>query len=285
MKFDELALSDSRAKLDLVAGITQIEKGNYLDFTVDRSEGMKGYMLLLTTFGQGKVFDGKQFFSVKRGQLVLFPPNTLQHYSRQPECQYWHYKWIYFHPKPQWLKWLNWTNCKENIGRIFINEMLSFQEISQLFSKIAQESESNDLLNKEMSSGLLEYLLMKCISVENIKETSPIDSRILKVCDLILENLSQNFSIEYFANQVFLSESRLSHLFKQSLGVGLIQWREQQRISEAKKLLYFSGLSINKIAKSLGYEDSLYFSKIFKKHTALSPSQFRVGELSGEIKM
>ncbi|MBF0752382.1 DNA-binding transcriptional regulator AraC [Rodentibacter genomosp. 2] len=285
MKFDELDLSDGRTKLDLVAGIIQIEKGNYLDFIVDRPEGMKGYMLQLTTFGHGKVFDGKQFFSVKRGQLVLFPPNTLQHYYRQSEYQYWHYKWIYFHPKPRWLKWLNWTNCKENIGRIVINEMLSFQEISQLFSKIAQESESNDLLKKEMNSGLLEYLLMKCVSVENIKDASPIDSRILKVCDLILENLSQNWSVEYFANQVFLSESRLSHLFKQSLGIGLIQWREQQRISEAKKLLYFSSLPVHKIAKSLGYEDSLYFSKIFKKHTALSPSQFRVGELSGEIKM
>ncbi|OOF42105.1 DNA-binding transcriptional regulator AraC [Rodentibacter rarus] len=285
MQFYGLELSDRHAALDLVAGITQIEKGNYLDFIVDRPEGMKGYMLQLTTFGHGKIFDGKQHFAVKRGQLVLFSPNTIQHYYRQPECQYWHYKWIYFHPKPQWLKWLNWTSCRENIGRIIISETVSFQEISQLFSKIAQESESNDLLKKEMSSALLEYLLMKCVSVENAKESPPIDSRILRVCDLILENLSQNFSVEYFANQVFLSESRLSHLFKQSLGVGLIQWREQQRISEAKKLLYFSTLSISKIAKSLGYEDSLYFSKIFKKHTALSPSQFRIGELSGEIEM
>ncbi|OOF69822.1 DNA-binding transcriptional regulator AraC [Rodentibacter caecimuris] len=281
----ESARQFSQRPLDLVSGIIQIEKGNYLDFTVDHQEGMKGYMLQLTTFGGGKIFDGKQFFSVKRGQLVLFSPNTLQHYYRQPECQYWHYKWIYFHPKPQWLKWLNWANCKGNIGRIFINEMLSFQEISLLFSKIVQESESSNLLNKEMSFGLLEYLLMKCVSVEKIKEDSPIDSRILRVCDLILENLSQNWSVEYFANRVFLSESRLSHLFKESLGVGLIQWREQQRINEAKKLLYFSSLPVHKIAKSLGYEDSLYFSKIFKKHTALSPSQFRVGELSGEIKM
>ena len=38
---------------------------------------------------------------------------------------------------------------------------------------------------------------------------------------------------------------------------------------------YFSDIPINSLAKSLGYDDPFYFSKIFKKHTNLSPSQFR----------
>ncbi len=281
MKINEIDL----AELGVLSGITQIEKGNYLDFAVEFPEGMKGYMLQLTTFGKGCVFDGKHFFSVQRGQILLFQPNTLHHYYRQPESQYWHFKWIYFHPKPAWLKWLNWANKRENIGSLFIDEMRHFQEISQLFTKVAYELEFNDILKQEIASGLLEYLLMKCVSMENLKEASPVDSRILMVCDLILENLSQNWSLDFLAQKVFLSESRLSHLFKYSLGVGLIQWREQQRISEAKKLLYFSNLPIHKIAKSLGYEDSLYFSKIFKKHTALSPSQFRASEQNRKSEM
>lgn len=127
-------------------------------------------------------------------------------------------------------------------------------------------------------TSLLEYLLMKSISAEKIEVIPVIDQRILNVCDLILTNLAKNDSLEALAKKVFLSPSRLSYLFKQSLGIGLVQWREVQRISEAKKLLYFSNISISNIAKSLGYEDSLYFSKIFKKHTALSPSKFRTLE-------
>lgn len=119
---------------------------------------------------------------------------------------------------------------------------------------------------------------MKCLSVEKIAIIPTIDLRILTVCDLIRSNLASNDSIEYIAEKVFLSPSRLSHLFKESLGISLVQWRELQRIAESKKLLYFSNISILNIAKSLGYKDPLYFSKIFKKHTGLSPSEFRAIE-------
>lgn len=260
---------------EIIAGITQSEKGNDLDFTVDRPEGMKGYMLQLTTFGKGVMFDGTQYTPLQRGQLLLFSPHSVHHYFRRPECPFWHYKWLYFHAKPRWLKWLNWTNQYANIGRILLNDKYLFQEISQIFSRIELDLKSSSAFKQDTSHCLLEFLLMKCASAEHSDAISPIDSRILKVCELISDNLTQNWSIAFLAQQVFLSESRLSHLFKQALGVSIIQWREQQRIVEAQKLLYFSNLSVHKIAKSLGYEDALYFSKIFKKHTALSPSQFR----------
>ncbi|MCZ0724462.1 helix-turn-helix domain-containing protein [Pasteurella multocida] len=50
---------------------------------------------------------------------------------------------------------------------------------------------------------------------------------------------------------------------------------ERQRVLEIKRLLYFSDRSITALAKSFGYNDPLYFSKVFKKHTGLSPSKFR----------
>lgn len=273
-----LLLLDDLFDLELVAGLTQCEKGNYLDSMVDRQQGMSGYMLQLTTFGTGIIFDGKHSFSTHRGQLLLFTPSAVQHYHRHPESQYWHYKWIYFLPNPKWNKWLNWSNMEEKIGRITIGDDRYFQEISQLFSKIEVELKSSKFFKEDVATSLLEYLLMKSISAEKIEVIPVIDQRILNVCDLILTNLAKNDSLEALAKKIFLSPSRLSHLFKQSLGIGLVQWREVQRISEAKKLLYFSNISISNIAKSLGYEDSLYFSKIFKKHTALSPSKFRTLE-------
>ncbi|WP_241482499.1 arabinose operon transcriptional regulator AraC [Muribacter muris] len=272
---NENTFSASFNHCEIAAGITQSEKGNYLDFVVHRPEGMKGYMLQLTTFGKGIMHDGKHPLPLQRGQLLLFCPHSVHHYFRQPECPFWHSKWLYFYAKPGWLKWLHWRNTQQNIGRITLNDAVLFQEISQLFTKIEWELKSAHPFKQDTSRCLLEYLLMKCVSAEQSDTISPIDSRILKVCDLISANLSQNWNVAFLAQQVYLSESRLAHLFKQALGMGIIQWREQQRINEAQKLLYFSNLSVHKIAKSLGYEDALYFSKIFKKHTALSPSEFR----------
>lgn len=188
-------------------------------------------------------------------------------------------------PNPKLNKWLNWSNKEANIGRIKINDDRYFQEISQLFSKIDIELKSSHFFKEDVATTLLEYLLMKCISAEKIEVIPSIDHRVLSTCDLILSNLASNDSIDSVAEKVFLSPSRLSHLFKQSLGISFIQWRELQRISEAKKLLYFSNISILNIAKSLGYDDSLYFSKIFKKHTGLSPTEFRAIERHKDSRM
>lgn len=273
-----LLLLNHSFDLEFVAGITQSEKGNYLDFIVDRPNGMNGYMLQLTTFGKGYVDDGTESLVTQQGQLLLFPPGARQHYYRYADSQYWHYKWIYFSPPAKWVKWLNWANTQQNIGRILIQEHRYFQEISQLFTKIEQELKLGSGFQQEIVQSLLKYLLVKCAAVEKIDVNHHIDSRVLKVCDLISDDLSNNLNIDVLAEKVYLSSSRLSHLFKQSLGVSIIQWRELQRITEAKKLLYFSDISISKLAKSIGYDDPFYFSKIFKKHTRYSPSQFRAME-------
>lgn len=268
-------LANHHFNLELVADITQIERGNYLDFTIDRPNGMNGYILQLTTFGKGDIFDGENAYSVEKGQLLLFAPHAVHHYGRNAQNEYWHYKWIYFYPNPKWAKWLNWAATQNAIGKIQIIDDQYFHEVSQLFTKIAQELQSNNTFKQDIALSLLEYLLMKCLSAEQPQTQSNLDSRIVTVCNLIAENLMQNLTIQQLADKVFLSPSRLSHLFSQSMGSSIIQWRENLRITEAKKHLYFSDISISLLAKNLGYEDSLYFSKIFKKHTALSPTKFR----------
>lgn len=259
----------------LIGEITQIEKGNKLDFETTKPDGLQGYILQLTTFGEGIVFDGSQSFSISRGELLLFSPHSYYKYARHPDSQYWHYKWVYFLPNPQWEQWIVWPNTKNGISRITINNELLFQEISQIFTKIEIEYKSNNNFNKEISYSLLNHLLVKCFALEDIQRLPVIDERVIALCQIIKSDLSLNASIECLAQQVYLSPSRISRLFKHSLGMSITQWRDQQRMIEAKKLLYFSDISISMLAKTLGYDDPLYFSKVFKKHTALSPSQYR----------
>ncbi|MDU8925093.1 arabinose operon transcriptional regulator AraC [Pasteurellaceae bacterium LIM206] len=263
--------------LDIVAGFTKIEKGNYLDFVIDRPNGMHGYIFHLTTEGKGIVFDGKQSFEATKGQLYLFSPKAIHHYSRHPQSETWHHQWIYFYPNVHWDSWLKWSNTTHHIGKIKIENTELFNELSGYFSQVEIELKNNNKFNQKIAQCLVEYLLIKCFSLDQKENGQYVDERISQICNIILEDLSKTHSINQLAELVFLSPSRLSHLFSQSLGIGISQWREQQKILEARHMLYFSNESITSIAKRLGYDDSLYFSKIFRKHLGVSPTTFRKG--------
>ena len=87
--------------------------------------------------------------------------------------------------------------------------------------------------------------------------------------------LGEEISIEGLAERVFLSPSRLAHLFREQMGVSIVRWREDQRIIRAKQLLHTTLLPIAVIAQQIGYDDQLYFSRVFKKRVGVSPSEYR----------
>lgn len=70
----------------------------------------------------------------------------------------------------------------------------------------------------------------------------PMDNRVREACQYISDHLADsNFDIASVAQHVCLSPSRLSHLFRQQLGISVLSWREDQRISQAKLLLSTTG--------------------------------------------
>ena len=72
-----------------------------------------------------------------------------------------------------------------------------------------------------------------------------------------------------------MSPYYLSKLFKQSTGEGLLEYINNIRINEAKKLLINENLNINEITKEVGYSDSYTFTRTFKKIVGVSPGKFR----------
>ena len=65
----------------LVAGMTPINAGDGLDFLIDRPQGMKGFIINLTTKGRGQVFNNEHAFDCEPGDLLLFQPKTPHYYG------------------------------------------------------------------------------------------------------------------------------------------------------------------------------------------------------------
>ncbi len=259
----------------LVSGMTPIEKGSVLDFIIDRPNGMKGYIINLTVKGRGKIFSGEHEFIVEPGDLLLFPPEAVHYYGRADDSNEWYHRWVYFRPRAYWADWLRWPHEVERVGHIKLADQQLANEFDSLFLNIEETHKEIRPMSEQLAMNLLERLLIRCYEVTSLADHAPMDHRILEACQILSASLSAEFSIEELAERVFLSPSRLAHLFREQVGVSIVRWREDQRIIRAKLLLQTTPLPVAVIGQQTGYDDQLYFSRVFKKRVGVSPSEYR----------
>ncbi|HHY63964.1 MAG TPA: response regulator [Clostridiaceae bacterium] len=87
-------------------------------------------------------------------------------------------------------------------------------------------------------------------------------------------NFSRDISLEEVSRETGLSPQYFSRFFKEETGENFIDYLTRVRITEAKRLLREKNLSVKEICYKVGYNDPNYFSKIFKKATGYSPSNY-----------
>ena len=88
-------------------------------------------------------------------------------------------------------------------------------------------------------------------------------------------NFKNNITVDELCKLCHCSSSHISHIFPKMSGTSISAYINRLRIDEAKILLTSSSLSIKEIAYNIGYNDSNYFSNVFKRMVGVSPRQFR----------
>ena len=89
--------------------------------------------------------------------------------------------------------------------------------------------------------------------------------------------------VEFYARHLRTTPRRLGALSRTFLGKATAHLIEDRTMSEARRELAFSNTPINQIATDLGYVDHSYFTKVFRRATGESPSQFRQNRLNPSI--
>ncbi len=89
------------------------------------------------------------------------------------------------------------------------------------------------------------------------------------------ENFTDNWTVEKLARESSMSRSLFSERFKQCLGLSPMQYVTDWRMQSAKQMLIASNLSLDSIAREIGYESAAAFSKAFKRLFDQNPSEYR----------
>jgi signal transduction histidine kinase/DNA-binding LacI/PurR family transcriptional regulator/AraC-like DNA-binding protein len=89
------------------------------------------------------------------------------------------------------------------------------------------------------------------------------------------ENYAEAISRRDIAQHIGITEDHLTFCFRQELGTTPIEYLQRYRINQAKRLLKERQQTITEIALNVGFSDSGYFSRIFRRETGMSPEVFR----------
>ena len=85
----------------------------------------------------------------------------------------------------------------------------------------------------------------------------------------------ENLSVEDYASSLAISSKQLNRIVSNIVGENTSNIIKNRKLLEAKRLLSYSTLSILQIVDELGYTDSSYFNRVFKKAFGMTPLAFR----------
>ena len=210
---------------------------------------------------------------VPAGNIVIFRPKELQKYE-------------YYGEDKTEVYWIHFTGSDvKNILRKYgfpDNERIfpvgTSMEYERIFKKIIIELQRCQDNYEEMLTLLLRHLLIifqRELTKEHVLKNEYLNHEMDTAVTYFNENYNRDINIEEYATSKGMSVSWFIRSFKKFTGSTPMQFIVALRVNNAQVLLETTNYSINEISKIVGYDNQLYFSRLFHKLKGFSPREYR----------
>lgn len=222
--------------------------------------------------GRGQIFINDQKYNVKYGDVIVYNPNDIhQEVSLENE----EFK-VYFVA----LKEIGSDAPQNIIGPdkcpIASTGMLS-HKFENYFADIVEEMQNKSNLNNDLPvylAGLLVVMVKKLFY-----ERSQDHGDLSDVCVEVKESIDRDFcsirNIDSILSSLYASKYYFFEKYKEMFGVTPLQYLKAKKIEYAKELLRNTDMKIAEIAAMVGYENELYFSRLFTRECGISATTYR----------
>jgi AraC-like DNA-binding protein len=246
------------------------------EFETLRREGRQDWQLLYVAGGKAHFYlaDGER--TLKEGEAFIYPPGQPQRYR------------YFLHEKPD-IYWLHFTGEKAQalLDKTGLPSLAAFcpgfhGNMILLFDRIIRELQQNGLYGKELASAYAQalfYLLSRGMSEKSLQKDAA-GPEILKAVEWMHKHPEESSPMTEYAQRANMSLSTFIRRFRAHTGVPPQRYVTRLRMTNARELMDSTTLPIADIARLVGYDNPLYFSRMFKKETGMSPRAYRQASVS-----
>lgn len=234
------------------------------------------FLIYFIVKGKGFFKLGPSTYHLEEGQAFFIPPMSPDHsYTTDPDHP-WTYTCIGFNGE-QALSYLRLTGLSADTP---IRDISSIEDIYHVMINILN-TKSLTISNEIRRNGYLYKLFSILIAAYQSSQPGsasheyPAQTYAIYAKNYIDDNYGHT-NIYDIANMIGIDRSYLHSVFKKNFQISPQEYLMQCRMEHAAKQLCTTAYPISQIALEIGYEDSLQFSKIFKKYYRLSPSAYRL---------
>ena len=238
-----------------------------------RPKGRLDYQLLYIASGKAHFYFNGAEQVLSAGNMVIYRPKEEQYY-------------YYYGTDHTEVYWVHFTgNDVTNILReygisddVHVIHTGTELEYKQIFLRMIQELK---LCKEDYEELLVFYLRHLFIMIHRLEKNKPrsknnyIIREIESAVRYFHENYNKTFSIEDYAKEHNMSVSWFIRNFKEYTNLTPAQYILSLRICNAQTLLESTSYNVTEIASIVGYDNPLYFSRLFHKQIGMSPTDFR----------
>lgn len=227
--------------------------------------------VLLVLDGFANLHLEDSILTIKKGDIIFIPPFT-PHLYKIPKKSNFSHRCVCFDSSIIYDKSIAKNLEDKCITPKIINNESCFNFINEAFESYTKKTDGFELFIIGNISLFFATLIKEKLMVS--VETS--DTSFHKtVIDYIDKNFSENITSKDIAKILHLNSSYFCRLFKKNFGLPFQKYLSFYRTEKSKKLLKNTDLSVAEISIKVGFNSQSFYSKLFKSHNALTPSEYR----------
>lgn len=229
------------------------------------------HLIHFVLYGKGELHINEHVFQLSAGDAFFIPAGKVSYYKASKDDP-WYYAWISFLGISSQMYLYQLMTSTDDVYIIHGLDVTKYKEC--IFEIIALQDASTS--SYFQANGILFQIMAMLFHDVHFQESRwgkpSVADEVKYYFDI---NYAEKIKLRDVAKSFGIHPNYLTRIFHEKYGISPKQYLMDLKLKKARRLLTTTELSVSVIAGSLGFDDQLAFSKIFKKKFTISPSEYR----------